>query len=217
MRQIAEQAVGDIDRARRHAAQRDAERNARLRLLHRQPRALERRAIERDRAAKRFEREARVAERAAHVQVVAGLRARAQQGLAVRHLAEHGDADVERALGRVAADQFALVRVGEREQAARETAEQLLVDARQGQRQRERHRTRSARGQIAEVDGQRLVAQPLWRHGGQKVTAFDQHVARHRQLHAGRGGEQRAVVAHTQRGACHGAGEVFRDQIEFAE
>jgi hypothetical protein len=61
-------------------------------------------------AAKAFEREPRVAERAAHVQVVAHARARAQQGLAGRHLAEHGDADVERALRGVAADQLAAVR-----------------------------------------------------------------------------------------------------------
>ena len=82
--EVAGQAVGDVDRARRHAAQAHAERGARRRQLHRPAHLREGGAVERDRAAERLERQPRVAERAADVEVVAGTRARAQQRRAGR-------------------------------------------------------------------------------------------------------------------------------------
>jgi hypothetical protein len=144
-----------------------------------------------------------IADRAADVELVAGGRARAQQRLPGRHLAHRGDADVQRALRGVAADQLDALRLGQREQAARKAFEKHLVGTRQRQRQREPQRLRAAGGQVAEVDRQRLVAQAIRRHGGQEMAAFHQHVAGHGQLHAGRRHEQRAVVADAQRRAPH--------------
>ena len=125
---------------------------------------------------------------------------------------------VERAARRVAADQLAAVRVGEREQAAREAGEKRLVGARQRERERERERPRAAGGEVAQVDRERLVAEPIGRHGGQEVAALDQHVAsRPRACIPGVGCEQRAVVADAERGAPHRPREEARDQLEFAE
>ena len=110
-------------------------------------------------AAEHFQRQPRVAQRAAHVEVVAGARPAAQQGLSRRDFAEHRDADGQRAARGVAADQLAIVGVGQREQSAREALQPGLVGLRQGQRQREGQRFRAAGGQVAQVHGQRLVAQ----------------------------------------------------------
>jgi len=54
----------------------------------------------------------------------------------------------------------------QREQALGETAQKGFVHARQAQRQREGTRCGAARGQIAKVDRQRLVAQTLRRDRG---------------------------------------------------
>ena len=64
-----------------------------------------------------LQRQMRVAELAADINLVAHLRAAAQQWLPFG-LAEDGDADVQRALGGVATDQLAAVGIGQREQAA---------------------------------------------------------------------------------------------------
>ena len=90
-----------------------------------------------------------------------------------------------------------------------------FVDIGQRQRQREGQRRRTAGGQVAEVDGQRLVAERKRIGIGKKMPAFDQHVAGNRQLRAWRGLEQRAVVAHAQHGARRGAREVTRNQVKF--
>ena len=104
--------------------------------------------------------------------------------------------------GGVAADQLdAVTRRPARTGLSRKACEEGLVGARQRQRQREGQRLGAAGRQVAQVDRQRLVAQPLRRHGGQEVPALDQHVAGHRQLHARVRREQRAVVADAQRGA----------------
>jgi hypothetical protein len=175
------------------------------------------RAVEREGSAEHLERETRIADRAAHVDVVARDGARAQQRHARRHLAEGGDADVERSLRGVAADQLAAVRFGQPEQAPREALQEGFFRPRQGQRQRESERLRAARGQIAQIDCQRLVPEPFGRDGGQEVAALDQHVGRDRELHAGRRREQRAIVADAQRRTARLAREVAGDQVEFAE
>ena len=59
------------------------------------------------------------------------------------------------------------------------------------------------------------LAQAAWIDGRQEMPAFDQHVAGDGQLHAGRGMQQRAVVANAQHVARDGALEVAVDQVEF--
>ena len=90
-----------------------------------------------------------------------------------------------------------------------------FVESGQRQRQREGQRRRTAGGQVAQVDGQRLVAERKRIGIGKKMPAFDQHVAGNRQLRSRRGLEQRAVVAHAQHGARRGAREVTRNQVKF--
>ena len=162
-----------------------------------------------------LQRQARIAQRAACIDVVPGARAAAQQGLARGYFAEHGDADVERALRGVAAYQFAAMCIGQRQQALGKAADPGLVGLGQGQRQREGQRPGAAGGQVAEVHGQCLVAQRDGVDIGKEVAAFDQHVAGDGQLHAGLGSEQRAIVAHAQDGVAHGALEEAADQVEF--
>ena len=139
------------------------------------------------------------------------------QCLARRNLAKDGDAQVQRAGSGVATHQADAMRVGQVEQPLGQAGQEGLVHPRQRQRQREGHRLRAAGGQIAQVDGQRLVAQPLGSHRRQEVPAFDQHVAGDGPLHAGGGLQQRAVVAHAQHRLRRGAGEVLLDQVEFAK
>ena len=47
-------------------------------------------------------------------------------------------------------------------------------------------------------------------------AALPRCIKGHGQLHAGRGRQQRAVVAHAQGGAAHGAREITCDEVEFA-
>ena len=215
MPQVAKQAVADIQCAAGDAPQGLAQRHARRRHLEPQARLGQRVRRQCDMAQQRFERQACVAQAATDVDVVAGARAAAQQRLARRHFAKDGDADVERALRGVATDQLAVVRVGQRQQALGKCAHPGGVGTRQRQRQREGQRPCAAGREVAEVDGERLVAQAQRIHVGEEVPALDQHVAGHRELHARHGREQRAVVAHARRGAAHGAREERAYQIEF--
>ena len=117
--QVAQQAVAHVDRGGGDAAQRLPERHARRAAAPcRSARRLEHRLRQRQRAAEDLQRQPRIAQRAADPQVVAGA-ARRERSRAwpARHFAEHGDADAQRPARGVAADQFAAVRVGQREQA----------------------------------------------------------------------------------------------------
>ena len=223
MAQVTEQSVRQVDGAAGHTSQGHAQRDAGLRQLHRATHQIKGLAVKRGRCAKHFERKPRIAERTADVKIIAKLGARAQQRagpsgrIGRRHLAEHADANVERAARGVAADQLATMSIGQRQQTPREAFEKSLVDSRQREREAEGQGLGAARSQIAQIDGQRLVTEPLGRHGGQEMTALDQHVARHRDLHAGLGGPQRAVIPDAQHRAACRAIEVAGDQIEFAE
>ena len=115
----------------------------------------------------------------------------------------------------LAAHQLAAVRIGQRQQAFRKSRQPGLVDPRQCQRQREGQGFGTAGSQVAQVDGQRLVAQRERVHVREEMPALDQHVAGNRQLRSGRGLQQRAIVAHAQRRARGGAREVACDQVKF--
>ena len=60
------------------------------------------------------------------------------------------------------------------------------------------------------------MAQANWGYCAQKMASFDQHIARHRHMHAGGWRQQGAIVAYTEHRVLCGALEVTRDQIEFA-
>jgi hypothetical protein len=218
--EVADEAVRQVDGARGQAAQRPAERHARLGQLHRAAHVIEGAAGELDRAAEHLERQPRIAQPAADPERVAGARAAAQQRLPGRHLPDHGDAQVQRPGGRIAANELDAVGVGQGEQAARQPRREGIVAPRQRQRQGEGQRLGAAGREVTQVDSQCLVAQALGRHGAEEVPALDQHVARHRQLLPGRGRQQRAVVAHAQGHgrACAAARprEVARDELELA-
>ena len=153
MPQVAEQAVGNVDCTARHAAQCEAQGDSGLRPLHRPPHPGEAVAGQDLGAAEALQCKARLAQGAADIQRVTRARARAKQGLAVPHLAEHRDADVERALGRVATDQFAIVLGGQREQTTRKAGEERFVGAWQGERQTKGKRLRATGRQVTEIDG----------------------------------------------------------------
>ncbi|OIQ72266.1 hypothetical protein GALL_461080 [mine drainage metagenome] len=106
----------------------------------------------------------------------------------------------------------------QREQSARKRLEPKRIGIRQGESQGEGQRIGANRGQIRQIDRQRLVPQRLWIGVGQEVPAFNQHVGGDGDLlSGGRRWQQRAVVPHAEIGPRDGAGEIAGDQVEFAE
>ena len=199
--QITRQPVAEVGGAGGDAAQGHAQGQARAGAL--QPLAGGGQALGRQRpfAAQRAQRQARVAQRAADPDVVAHARAVAPQRLAGGHLAEHGHAQVQRPGRGVAAHQRAGVGVGQGEQAAGQGRQPGVVAralGRQRQRQRAGQRLGTAGGQVAQVDGQRLVAERGGVDVGKEVAALHQHVGAHGQLHAGGRLQEGAVVADAQ-------------------
>ena len=117
MAQVAQQAIADVQSRMGNATQRQAQRHTRRGQFHAQAAALECLAGEQLLATEHLEGQACIAHGAAHINVIVGLCAMAQQGLLGRHFAKHGDADVQRALGGVPPDQLAAVRIGQGQQA----------------------------------------------------------------------------------------------------
>ena len=157
------------------------------------------------------------AQRVADPQAVARAGAIAPQRQARWHFAEDGDADVQRAGGGIAADQFDVVHIGQGQQTAREAGQEALVDTRQRQGQGKGHGPRTTRRQVAQIDCKGLVAQAIRRDAGQEVPALHQHVAGDRPVQAWRRLQQGAIVADTQHRALRLAGEIARNQIELAQ
>ena len=86
---------------------------------------------------------------------------------------------------------------------------------RQRQRQREAHRFGAAGRQIAQINGQRFVAQGARVHVSKKMPALHQHVGGNRHVRADRRLQQSAVVTNAQRrAACRALEEAF-DQVKF--
>lgn len=108
-------------------AQRGAQRHARRGPLQALAQGGQTIGRQRQLALQREERQARLAQRAADPDVVARAGAVAPQRLARGHLAQHGDADVQRPGGGVAAHQRAAVLIGQCEQAARQSAHPRIV------------------------------------------------------------------------------------------
>jgi hypothetical protein len=165
---------------------------------------------------------ARVAEGAGNPDVVARLGRVAAQRRLRRHAAEHGDAQVQRAARRVAADQFAAIPRGEREESLAERGEPRFIRFRQRERQRERLRLRAHRGEIRQIHRERFVTQRFGIDIGEEMAAFHQHVGRYRQHFAGARREQRAVVADAERlaegvGRSSGGGSAGKEAVDQRE
>jgi hypothetical protein len=212
---VGEQAVGNVDRRRRQAAQGEPERDARLRTVQRGEAGRHRRPAQTDFSLTVGQPECRQAGRAGHPQVVAVPPAGAGQRLPLRHFAEHGGRQVERAARGVAADDVHPECVGAGEQAAREGGDPVLVGGRQRGGDHRPARLRAHGGKVGKIDGERLPAERLGLGIRQEVGAGRQHVGGDHQVHAGRRAHDGAVVAHAQHRVAHGPGEVARDQREF--
>ena len=94
------------------------------------------------------------------------------------------------------------MRIGQREHALRQRGQPgfvLRALGRQRQGQGEGQRLGAHGGQVAQVDGQRLVAERGRVDVGEEVAAFDQQVGADGELHAGRGLQQGAVVTDAKR------------------
>src|SRR2546425_568205 len=105
MAEIGEQAVGDVDRAARKAAQPHAEIDARLGRVQAGEAGFERRAFELHAPLQVGERERRLPGRAREPDIVPGARRVALERELRRHLAHHGDRDRKGPSGRVPADE----------------------------------------------------------------------------------------------------------------
>ena len=118
MAKVAHQAVGNINRRMRErgSSQRQAQGHARRRQVHALGGGGKLGSAQCILIPVACQRQAGVAEGAGNPDVVARLRRIAPQRVTRRYLAEHRDADVQRALGGIAPDQFTAMRVGERKQ-----------------------------------------------------------------------------------------------------
>ena len=96
-------------------------------------------------------------------------------------------------------------------------ASQRFVRRRQRERERRPARRRAHRGEVGKVDRERLVAERLGVGAGQEMPAFDQHVGGDRQLQAGVGPQQRAIVADPHQRVPGGPIEEAADDFEFVQ
>ncbi len=220
MAQIARESVRDIDRRVRNTEQGPTERHPRLGPLQARLRMRQHGGIECAGALQCPQGQRRIAERAAHIHIVACARGIAAQGARRVDPAQHGDRDRQRSGRRIAADEFASVSIAEREQAACERIEPGLIAGtrrRQGDGQRERERLGAHRGEIAEIHRQAFVPQCLGIDIGKEMPPFDQHVGRDGQRAADL--KQGAIVADAQQRAAHRrigtAREATSDEFEF--
>ncbi len=211
MAEIAGEAVGNVDRGVRQAAQPLAELDARLGLM--QPSGglgdLGMR-----------ETKGRAAELARHPDLVAGARAGAIERHARRHLAHRGDGDrALRRARRVAADQVDAETLGEREEPRGERLQPGLIGLRQADREQRPLRRRAHRREVGQVDGERLVTERARLGIGREVPPFDQHVGGDRELEAGVRAQQGAVVADPDQRALalRRPLEVTADEVELVQ
>ena len=107
--------------------------------------------------------------------------------------------------------------IRKRQQAVREAFQKGFFGSWHRQAEAECERRCAAGRKVAQVDCESLVAEPRRIDRREEMAAFDEHVAGDREHHAGRGCEQRAVVAHAERNTARRPREVALDELEFAE
>ena len=217
MAEITDEAVGNIDRRGRDAAQPLSELDARRGPQQRRLALAELVGGKGYAAPVMRHSERRVAQRSGDEHSVTGAGAAPAQRLSRRRLAEDRHAEVERTPGSVAADQVHTVRVGKREETARERCNPSRIGVRQGTREQRPARGGAHRRHVGQVDCKRLVPESFGIDIGKKVSSRDQHVHRDRQLAARCRREQRRIVAHAEHRMPHGTAEEAVDQLEFGE
>lgn len=172
---------------------------------------------ERDPALQVREPERRVAGGAREPDVVARLRGVAAQRVPGRQRAERRDRDRARTARRVAADELHPLHPGERVHPGGEGLDPRLVHRRQREREQEPARVGAHRGQVGQVDRERLVPEAPRLRARREVRALGERVGGERKDEARRRTHERAVVAHPERGGARRAGEVPRDQLELGQ
>ena len=138
---------------------------------------------------------------AGHHHQVAGPRSRARQPAILLDPAGDLHRDDERTAHRVAADQRDVVLLGQLEQSRREACDPRLTRFRQRQRQRHPRGLRAHGGDVAEIHGERAIADRTRVDAARKVHALDDRVDRHDQPAAGDG--FRARQRRRRRRAAH--------------
>ena len=178
--------------AARHAAQRDAERDSRLRPFSR-ARAQPAAAGDVGAAVDRSERERRIAELTRYIDDVAGART-APRSAVRRAVRRRVDAKRARTARRVATDQLDVVLARQRDEAEHERT----IHRGSAAGSAPASNTNRGNAPIAAsptVDGERLVAERPADRRQRGMPALDEHVDRHYVFHAGRRREDGAVVA----------------------
>ena len=191
MRQVGQQAVGNIDARAGDPAQCDPQRQPRLGTLkprgqggrHRVPGLPLR------------QRPRGIAERAADPDIIPDPCAAAAQGLAGRHEAMHGHADRQRAAGGVAAHQGHPMFARQRIEAVEEPGHERRIGVGQRERERAPGRRGPHRREVGQVHRQRFPANVGRRGPVGEMHAGVEGVHRHHQLHARWRLQQRRVVA----------------------
>ena len=153
----------------------------------------------------------------------AGACAGSQQGPPTRHCAyEHDVRHRDWRLGQVTPGQRCFAGLGQGEKAVVKAVDPGAPAPscgcelrRQTEGKKGSDRTGAHGGQVGKMHGQGLAAQPLGIGVGQEMAAGHQHVGGYDQFHAGRGLDQRGVVADAQRCGPGRPGEVAGDQFEF--
>ena len=156
-----------------------------------------------------------VAEAPRNIDRITDLRAAAAKCLTRRCFAEDGHAEIERSLGRVAADEVDLEHVGDREEAARKGLEPCQIGARQRTGKERPARTGAHRRHVGKVHGQGLVPERFRVDVREKMRSGDHHVDRHRELASGGGRNQRRIVADTEHSVMCGTAEETIDKLEL--
>ncbi len=215
MPEVGAQPVRNIDCTVGDTAQREPQRDARLRPV--QPRCATRELGGRKRDATREcrERERRIAEHSRDPHVIAGPRSVAPQCGSARRFAHDLHANVERAARCVTADKIDPEAPRERHEAARKTREPVRVS--RGQRQRERRPAgcRAHRRQIGKIDRKRLVAE-LPRIGiAPEMAARDQHIGRDHEFASPLHIDERGIVTHAEHGMPYAVRKIAPDQFEL--
>src|SRR3954470_22454747 len=175
MAKIADEPVGHIDGGARKAAQSESQSHARL---GRMPPLCCLRKF------RMHEPQGSAAELAGNPHVVSGPCACPRERLPARNFAERRDRDGDEPTPRgVAADEIDPVALREREQAFAKGAEPALVGGLDGEGERDPARCRAARGKVGQVNGQYFVPEGARFGVREEMAAFDEHIARHRELH----------------------------------
>ena len=107
--------------------------------------------------------------------------------------------------------------LGQGEKPRGESGEPVRVRRRQRDREQRPARRGAHRGEVGEIDGERLVAERARLRAGREVPALDQHVGGDRELEARVRAQQRAIVADPDQRPFRRTVEVAADDLELVQ